>query len=152
MNNEDRIYTLRRCFRDFDKGSKGFLDEEDLELAMLALFGVTPTAFQVKQVLSADVNSDGVSETTFINLMGEKLRHVDADDMLRQTFRAFDAAGKGYLTLQDTLQAFRYVNPSVSAQTVHDCFQYGDADCDGRIGFQEFCRLMRGSVFVSSWR
>lgn len=148
MNREDQLHTLRRCFKDFDEGGKGYLNKEDVELAMSALFGVMPTGFQVDQVLRSDVDCAGITEETFVNLMAAKLRHLDADDVLRQTFNAFDRSKKGYLTLQDTLKVFQYVNPSVSAQTVYDCFQYGDTDCDGRIGFQEFCRLMRGSVFT----
>uniref|UniRef100_A0A7S3V2M3 EF-hand domain-containing protein n=1 Tax=Aplanochytrium stocchinoi TaxID=215587 RepID=A0A7S3V2M3_9STRA len=131
----DKLSTVRACFRDFDKGNKGFLNKHDLKFAMAALFGIRPTKFEVEQILSiakdyvirleqdrqknsetvhdnsgledTEIEGARIYEPIFAQIMMSKLELVDEDDILRQVFCAFDVGCRGFLTFEDALRAFQ---------------------------------------------
>lgn len=139
-----RLALVRQCFRDFDCGDKGWLTKQDLKLAMSALLGFRPTKFEVEYILGcAGEEKDGVDEALFTRVMLDKLSKIDEDDMLRQMFCAFDVGCRGFLTLQDLVKVFHSVSPGLSLDAIEECFRYADLDGDGRVGYGDFCRVMK---------
>lgn len=73
------------------------------------------------------------------------LQCQDEDEDIRQTFMAFDRRGRGFLVLEDFLQAVAEVGGSaLSPAAAEEAFREIDADGDGRVSFRDFQRMMRG--------
>ncbi len=166
--------TIAQCARDFDMGAKGFLRAHEVSCAMTALLGLRPSRFEVRQIMlrlggdcvaandeydsaldSGDSDEEnarrapgtvrGVALRDFEEVLWSKLRCVDAQDLIRQAFCAFDVGCRGFLTQDDALEGFRAVLPSISELVVLEAFKAADRDGDGRVGFAEFYSVMAPS-------
>lgn len=67
--------------------------------------------------------------------------HFARCERARSVFRAFDVTKAGYLTMEDTLRAFKTAVPGVSPEIVADVFREADVDSDGKVGAEAFEKL-----------
>lgn len=72
------------------------------------------------------------------------LQCQDEDEDIRQTFMAFDRRGRGFLVLDDFLQAVAEAGgAAMSPAAAEEAFREIDGDGDGRVSFRDFQRMMR---------
>uniref|UniRef100_A0A3P8YPD2 EF-hand domain-containing protein n=1 Tax=Esox lucius TaxID=8010 RepID=A0A3P8YPD2_ESOLU len=111
---------------DIDK--KGFLNREDLKIAVVMLFGYKPSKSETDMLMdqAQETDSPGVSVEMFVSLMGRKLSSEDQYLKTRQIFNAFDVHCRGFLKLEDYRRAFSKVAPLLPQRTVLEAFRPHD--------------------------
>jgi|TARA_B110000967_G_scaffold90235_1_gene92869 Ca2+-binding EF-hand superfamily protein len=146
---------VSRSFAMYDTNAKGFLDRDDLKCAFASLTGSVPSKREVRHVFDQCSHGDQVGEIrglpwhVFGKYMEERLAsessngetHFARCERARSVFRAFDVTKAGYLTMEDTLRAFKTAVPGVSPEIVADVFREADVDSDGKVGAEAFEKL-----------
>ena len=149
VTEEQRRYIME-AFHAADQGNKGFLNREDLKVAIVSLFGYKPSKYEVDELMSkAKVNTDkrlGMHLENFIAIAGAKFSAQDLDDEIRQIFVAFDIECRGFITLENAKKIFFRVAPFVGTDRVEKVFKEIDSDKDRRISFRDFEFMMKYSV------
>ncbi|XP_015205917.2 EF-hand calcium-binding domain-containing protein 11 isoform X1 [Lepisosteus oculatus] len=135
---ETDIKKFTSVFQQCDESKKGYLDREDLKIAIVMIFGYKPSKSETDLLLHPvlQANLPGVPLDHFINLMGRKLSVQDPFEKTRQIFTAFDVHCRGFLTLEDFRKAFSSV-AHLQDQTVQEAFREVDRDSDGHISFKD---------------
>ncbi|KAK2147295.1 hypothetical protein LSH36_561g02071 [Paralvinella palmiformis] len=140
--------TISSVFYECDLGHKGYLDKEDVKMAVLSLFGYKPSKVEVNQLfqdhskLIGD-SCQGIQLENFTGAMTCKLLVQDEDDLIRQTFLVFDSQCRGFLTLDDLKKAFAQVAPHLSLSVIESAFREVDRDGDGRVSYKDFEFMMK---------
>ncbi|XP_048455980.1 EF-hand calcium-binding domain-containing protein 11 [Rhincodon typus] len=132
-------------FQECDLGQKGYLNREDLKVAVVTAYGYKPSKLEMDMMMAEALenNLPGLSIEQFTTLMSRKLAAQDRYDEIRQIFSAFDAHCRGFLTLDDFKRAFANVTPHLPEQTVTEAFREVDRDLDGHVSFKDFEIVMR---------
>ena len=73
------------------------------------------------------------------------------DDQLMRIFKLYDSSGDGYISKTEMQKISKAFGEEVSFDEAEVIFEMVDADCDGKISFDEFKALMKeGDVDVPS--
>ena len=136
------------AFHTADEGGKGFLNIEDLKVAIVSLFGYKPSKFEVDELMSnVDMNKcHGMPLESFVAIASAKIAVQDLDDEIRQMFVAFDVKCRGFITLDNAKKIFSRIAPFVSSDNVEKVFKEIDSDKDGRVSYRDFEFMMKFSV------
>ena len=147
INQEQRRY-IKEAFHSADEGRKGFLNRDDLKVAIASLFGYKPSKYEVNELMfSANMDKcPGLSLERFIAIASAKLVAQDLDDEIRQMFLAFDLECRGFITVENAKKIFFTVAPFVGKDIVEKVFMEIDSDKDERISFRDFEFMMKYSV------
>ena len=140
---------ISRSFTTYDSNKKGYLTRDDLKCAFASLIGSIPSRREVTHMLSLCSGDDeGVSLNVFGLYMLDRLHemhdgesHYQRCERARTVFRAFDVKQAGYLTLEDTLNAFALAVPGVSPEIVTDVFREADVDGVGKVTYDLFEKM-----------
>lgn len=76
-------------------------------------------------------------------VFARKQREKDPDDILRTVFRHLDLEHRGFVTLANLTVLMRECFRHLPLLTIEQIFHHADQNRDGRIGFREFCKLIR---------
>uniref|UniRef100_A0A4W5R201 EF-hand calcium binding domain 11 n=1 Tax=Hucho hucho TaxID=62062 RepID=A0A4W5R201_9TELE len=139
----DTVYEL--C----DTDKKGYLNREDLKMAVVMLFGYKPSKSETNMLMdqAQAKDSPGVCIEMFVCLMGRKLSSDDQYQKTRQIFNSFDVNCRGFLKLEDFRAAFSRVAPRLPERTVLEAFRLADQDSDGHVSFRDFeCVISYGQA------
>eukprot|EP00752_Nemacystus_decipiens_P016192 g14479.t1 len=140
---ESKLQEISECFEEFSD-RKGFLNKDDLKVAVTACLGVRPTKFDVQQMLdlatAEDPQCPGMSKQAFIDSMSRRLALVDPSEELRQIFKAFDRGCRGFLTREDLRQVLAevFTESDMPPAKMAEMFSEADWDGSGRIGYRQF--------------
>ncbi|KAJ1618199.1 hypothetical protein T492DRAFT_1094649 [Pavlovales sp. CCMP2436] len=144
---EEMMRAIGEAFRAYDGEGRGALTRHGLKCAMTALMGMPPAPLELNAILpkrgSADEPEPTLDADAFAQAMCERLCAVDETDVIRQTFRAFDTAYKGYVTYVDFAHAFALSAPHIPAETLRLVFDEVDTDRNGKVSWAEFERMMK---------
>ncbi|KAK3802129.1 hypothetical protein RRG08_050016 [Elysia crispata] len=137
-----------KVFHESDEGGKNYLDKHDIKVAILMLFGHKVSKDEVSQILYdygsvQDSEEKGLNLVQFRAAMKPKLKAVDEDEQIRNTFLAFDRTCRGFLTLDDVKTVFRQTCPHFAEYRVELAFKELDRDGDGRISYKDFDFMMK---------
>mmetsp|Transcript_40540 Transcript_40540/g.65741 ORF Transcript_40540/g.65741 Transcript_40540/m.65741 type:complete len:85 (+) Transcript_40540:341-595(+) len=78
-----------------------------------------------------------------------RLSIQDEDETVRNTFRAFDLRHRGFIKLEDFRQILNELSIALPEETTLSVFREADTDNDGRVGYQEFSKLMAHRYLVN---
>uniref|UniRef100_A0A8C8FUP2 EF-hand calcium binding domain 11 n=1 Tax=Oncorhynchus tshawytscha TaxID=74940 RepID=A0A8C8FUP2_ONCTS len=108
-----------------DTDKKGYLNREDLKMAVVMLFGYKPSKSETNMLMdqAQAKDSPGVCIEMFMCLMGKKLSSDDHYQQTRQIFNTFDVNCHGFLKLEDFRTAFSRVAPRLPERTVLEAFR-----------------------------
>ncbi|XP_036810399.1 EF-hand calcium-binding domain-containing protein 11 isoform X3 [Oncorhynchus mykiss] len=108
-----------------DTDKKGYLNREDLKMAVVMLFGYKPSKSETNMLMdqAQAKDSPGVCIEMFMCLMGKKLSSDDHYQKTRQIFNTFDVNCRGFLKLEDFRTAFSRVAPRLPERTVLEAFR-----------------------------
>nr|XP_046165522.1 EF-hand calcium-binding domain-containing protein 11 isoform X1 [Oncorhynchus gorbuscha] len=132
-----------------DTDKKGYLNREDLKMAVVMLFGYKPSKSETNMLMdqAQAKDSPGVCIEMFMCLMGKKLSSDDHYQQTRQIFNTFDVNCRGFLKLEDFRTAFSRVAPRLPERTVLEAFRLVDQDSDGHVSFRDFeCVISYGQA------
>ena len=139
---DDVSVEVRECFADF-AGSKAYLNAQDLKIACGACFAYCPSKHELRQLCdAAGINAEYVTLKDFAGIVSPRLLQRDADEMIREMFKAMDRRRRGFLALDDLRSCFADIGRSIPDQTLAEVFYEADCDDDGRVTFREFERLL----------
>ena len=163
---EEKLCQVLETFHNADEGRKGFLTNEDLKVAFVALFGYKPSKNEVAQLIAkcSRLSSDQslirssedsrIEQTNNTHHIGMTLEHFteiakakipaeDYDDDIRQMFIAFDVMCRGFITLDVAKRVFQQSAPFLDSVTVEKLFREADMDRDGRVSYRDFEFIMK---------
>lgn len=160
---EEKLCQILETFHNADEGRKGFLTNDDLKVAFVALFGYKPSKNEVEQLMARcsrlpsdqllikrsedeqtpDTSHAGMSLEHFTEIAKAKILAEDYDDEIRQTFIAFDVMCRGFITLDIAKRVFQQVAPFLDSVTVEKLFREADMDRDGRVSYRDFEFIMK---------
>ncbi len=133
-----------RAFVEYDVGAKGHLRRAEFKAAHLDLFGTLPSRTELDQYLPKDNNRLELPHLT--EIVAAKLARLDADEMVRRTFRAFDTCRKGFISYTDFNTAVREVAPHLREATIRLAFSSVDSSGRGRVSYQDFLDMLRAAA------
>jgi len=128
---------LRGIFQEFDLNNDGFIQKNELKAVMLKM-GQSPTDEELDSMFSAaDQDKDGNID------FREFLAIAKANPMsLKGVFDELDVDGNGYITRSELKTAFQRMGHSLNDQEIKAIYKHVDTNNDGRINFEEFCKMM----------
>ncbi|KAL5008209.1 hypothetical protein ScPMuIL_013790 [Solemya velum] len=146
LTKEEKLL-ITRVFHGTDESDKGYLNREDVKVAVIELMGYKPSKYEVTQLMQShgeEFDTElGLSLDGFLVALGDKVKRKDENEEIRQTFLAFDVQCRGFLTAEDTRKVFGQVAPHIPAHTVDTNFRELDRDGDGRISYKDFEFMMK---------
>uniref|UniRef100_A0AAZ3RDH8 EF-hand calcium binding domain 11 n=1 Tax=Oncorhynchus tshawytscha TaxID=74940 RepID=A0AAZ3RDH8_ONCTS len=136
-----------------DTDKKGYLNREDLKMAVVMLFGYKPSKVsKVKQLVGVVVlrkqgHCNFLASCFFLAIKYVENRHMSETNMLMDQAQAKDSPGHGFLKLEDFRTAFSRVAPRLPERTVLEAFRLADQDSDGHVSFRDFeCVISYGQA------
>ena len=101
------------AFVQFDSGAKGHLTRHELRAAHLALLGHLPSLVELDELLPKRAGSApcGIELPELMEALARKMALQDPDEIVRRTFRSFDASHKGFVSLADLESVMSAVAP-----------------------------------------
>jgi calcium-dependent protein kinase len=146
--NEDQIKALRETFMALDGNGDGLLTANEMKEG-LAKAGLKEIPPDLQQILE-DVDSDGsgvIDYTEFLAATLDKRSYVK-EDVCWSAFRLFDKNGDGSISKEE----MRLVLEDGDVESVAGAEQLAkmmleiDTNGDGKIDFEEFMTMMKGSA------
>ncbi|XP_065886643.1 EF-hand calcium-binding domain-containing protein 11-like [Dysidea avara] len=143
---------IEGAFNIADASKKGYITRKDYKIAVTALLGYKPSKFECDRILSehgsSEVLEDGsaakiIPMKTFKALMIPKIYQRDSDELIRQIFLALDIQCRGFLTIEEVIQGFHEIIPTMPQHQVKQFFKEIDLDEDGRISYKDFELMMK---------
>ena len=143
---------IEGAFNLADASKKGYLARKEYKIAVTALLGYKPSKLECERVLSehgsSKVLEDGstvkiIPFVTFKVLMVPKIYQRDSDELIRQIFLALDIQCRGFLTIEEVIQGFHEVIPTMPQHQIKQFFKEIDLDEDGRISYKDFELMMK---------
>ncbi|XP_029543375.2 EF-hand calcium-binding domain-containing protein 11 isoform X3 [Oncorhynchus nerka] len=138
-----------------DTDKKGYLNREDLKMAVVMLFGYKPSktvkVSKVRQLVGVVVLRKqwhcNFLASCFLAIKYVENRHMSETNMLMDQAQAKDSPGRGFLKLEDFRTAFSRVAPRLPERTVLEAFRLADQDSDGHVSFRDFeCVISYGQA------
>ncbi|XP_064603446.1 EF-hand calcium-binding domain-containing protein 11-like [Liolophura sinensis] len=147
---EDERKLVSKVFYMCDADFKGYLSREDIKVAFIELFGFKPCKSEVDSLIlryggtqTDDGPHHGLTLEEFTTAMSSKMAEQDEDEVIRETFLAFDTHCRGFLIREDVQRIFSKVAPHLPPVTVDTAFREIDQDADGRVSFRDFQMMMK---------
>jgi Ca2+-binding EF-hand superfamily protein len=151
---DEMVRNITEAFRKYDFDGCGALTRHGLKCAIASLVGIRPSPLELDAILpkrrrppNERVDEEALEPTigfeAFATAMRNRLCAVDETDVIRQTFRAYDATFKGYITYDDFARAFALTAPHIPAETLRLVFDEVDTDRNGKVSWAEFERVQR---------
>ena len=137
-----------RAYYAADEGDKGYLTPEDYKVAVVSLLGYKPSKYEIGSMWK-HCTGDGMTRATFVELMVERLKQQDSNELIRQVFLTFDTHCQGFITLENCRGAFRKVAPHIADTEVEAFFAEIDSNCDGKISYRDFEIMMKHFQLLS---
>ncbi|KAJ7946284.1 Calcium-dependent protein kinase [Quillaja saponaria] len=142
---EEEIKGLKAMFTNMDTDKSGTITYEELKTG-LARIGSQLSEAEVKQLMeAADVDGNGtIDYIEFISATMHRHR-LEKDEHLYKAFQYFDKDKSGYITRDELETAMTQYGMGDEA-TIREIISEVDADNDGRINYEEFCKMMRSGT------
>ena len=147
----NKIGDLTKIFDFCDDGGKKYLNQSEIKIAYVAVFGRKPTKYELRDLLAVGMDIEHFDDLRlnfdqFLKIFGGAFDKSDENEDIRNIFTAFDTRCRGFLTEVDLIEAFRRVAPSIQQQAVKSIFRELDSDNDGRISYRDFDFVMKHSL------
>ncbi|KAK0397161.1 hypothetical protein QR680_002012 [Steinernema hermaphroditum] len=136
---EIRDEDLRGIFREFDLNGDGYIQKDELKAVMIKM-GQSPTEEELNAMFTAaDKDRDGnIDFNEFLSIA-----HANPLSLsLRAVFDELDVDGDGFITRSELRIAFQRMGHTLSDQDIKAIYKHVDINQDGKINFEEFCRMM----------
>ena len=140
---KDKNFEFKEAFNFFDKDCDGFITTKELEIVMRSL-GHNPTQEEIDELIKLyDKDESGTIDLDeFIDLMNNKLKEQQEEQVLLESFQLFDRDGDGLISVEDLKYVFKAIGEKLEEELINQLKQQGCVDQDGNITYQEFVRIM----------
>lgn len=130
---------LKQIFMEFDLNGDGLIQKNELKEVMVRM-GQCPTEDELDTMFkTADKDNDGnIDLEEFLSIAHRNPIALS----LRTVFDEIDVDGDGYLRRSELRQAFQRMGHTLTDSDMNAIYRHVDINNDGRINFDEFCRMM----------
>jgi len=148
MATTDARQWMRDCFALVDKDKSGTIGKKEVRLAMSAL-GLKPTKADIAAV-SAEIDERGVDSIDmelWLELMTPRMQEkpdmkADVAKAVMAAFDVFDLDGDGFISADEFRFAMNKQGAKMQLTEVDEMIKQMEIDGDGKIGPEEFMKLM----------
>eukprot|EP01106_Pelomyxa_sp_JSP_P013558 TRINITY_DN4098_c0_g1_i12.p2 TRINITY_DN4098_c0_g1~~TRINITY_DN4098_c0_g1_i12.p2 ORF type:complete len:150 (+),score=49.43 TRINITY_DN4098_c0_g1_i12:461-910(+) len=134
---------FEKAFKMFDKNGDGQISAEEV-VGILQALGKTPSPDDVRSMM-AQVDTDKSGYIDFDEFCQMMINNLggDPEGELRAAFDHFDADHDGFITGAELKKQMESLGETLTDQEIKHMIEDADLNSDGKIDFQEFCRMMR---------
>ncbi|KAJ3027353.1 UNVERIFIED_CONTAM: calmodulin-like 3 [Siphonaria sp. JEL0065] len=142
----DQIEYYKEAYNLFDADHNGSIDVYELGEVMRSC-GLDPTDEEVRNMIaSVDVDQTGTIDFDEFMIMMEDFRGETrlhyTPEKLEEAFKAMDFDGNGYISAADLVAVVKGHGDELSEKEALEMIREGDADGDGQINFDDFCKTI----------
>ncbi|MEX1366369.1 MAG: EF-hand domain-containing protein [Nannocystaceae bacterium] len=146
----EQAEALRAQFEILDANGDGRVSQDEIEAILGREAYAHLDAADRQRILDSfsGVDADGDGSITldeYLTLFIDAQRE-DAEDAtggLRHSFDQYDTDGDGYLTAEDFQRVSEQHGEALTNEQARAMIQMADANEDGRVSFDEFCKIMQ---------
>ncbi|XP_062620981.1 neo-calmodulin-like isoform X2 [Saccostrea cucullata] len=136
---------FKETFNLFDKDGDGTISTSELAVVMRSL-GQNPSDDDIENMLRG-VDEDGngsIDFEEFVLMMARKLEKSNTEDEIREAFTLFDKDCNGYITVSELRNILTETGQKIRPEEADELIKSIDKDGDGKVDYEEFCRMMSG--------
>lgn len=135
LNDDD----LKQIFTEFDLNGDGLIQKSELKEVMVRM-GQCPTEDELDTMFkTADRDNDGNIDLEEFLMIAHRNPVALS---LKTVFDEIDVDGDGFLRRSELRQAFQRMGHTLTDSDINAIYRHVDTNNDGRINFDEFCRMM----------
>jgi Ca2+-binding EF-hand superfamily protein len=145
LTHEEFTY-YSEVFGIFDKDGSGAIDLIELQEAFGSM-NMEMSESDLKVMIAGIAgHKEEVELPEFLKMVSIiKARTVKSNQLdLKEAFAAMDVDGNGFISASDLFKVLENIGESLPSDQIYEMLTYGDDDMDGKVGFDDFCRLMTG--------
>ncbi|XP_034323714.2 uncharacterized protein [Magallana gigas] len=134
---------FKETFNLFDKDGDGTISTNELAMVMRSL-GQNPSDAELEIMLKG-VDEDGngsIDFEEFVLMMAKKLEKTNTEDEIREAFKLFDKDNNGCITVTELRNILTETGQKIRPEEADELMKAIDTDGDGKIDYEEFCRMM----------
>ena len=87
--------------------------------------------------------SGTIDFSEFLAMMATKLKEVDSEEKILETFRVFDVDGNGFISAAELRHVMTNLGERLTDDEVDEMIKVADADKDGKISYQDFVAITK---------
>ena len=139
---EEQIAVFKEAFYLFDKNGNRTITTKELEMVMRSL-GSNLTEVELQDMINeVDVDNSGTIDfSEFLAMIATKLKEVDSEEKVLETFRVFDVDGNGFISAAELRHVMVNLGERLTDDEVDEMIKVADDDKDGKISYQEFVAI-----------
>merc|ERR1712179_131970 len=137
------VVEFQDAFASLDKCGNGMIPTKSLG-ALLRAIGENPSEAEIQDMMNeVDTSTVGTFKfPNFLAMMARKLDDISAEDEIRESFKVFDAAGKGFINRQELGYVMDNLGEAMEREEIEALVDEIDIDGDGQINYEEFYIMM----------
>ena len=141
---QEQIDVFKEAFFLFDKNGDKTITTKELEMVMRTL-GSNPTEVELQDMINeVDVDNSGTIDfSEFLAMIATKLKEVDSEEKVLETFRVFDVDGNGFISAAELRHVMVNLGERLTDDEVDEMIKVADDDKDGKISYQEFVAVTK---------
>ena len=141
---ENKIEEIREAFKLFDTDGSGSITAQELQDFFIKI-GHNPSKKQIdkmiKEVHDGDTNNKDIDFNTFLRIVTKRMRDVDTEEELIESFKIFDPDGTGLISIEDLKNILlEYGDLNLLPDELEDVIADADEDNHGFINYEIFVK------------
>eukprot|EP00730_Choanoeca_flexa_P019624 TRINITY_DN9594_c0_g2_i1.p1 TRINITY_DN9594_c0_g2~~TRINITY_DN9594_c0_g2_i1.p1 ORF type:complete len:152 (+),score=23.18 TRINITY_DN9594_c0_g2_i1:93-548(+) len=137
-----------QLFEANDSAHKGYLDKDDLTVALVELLGYEPRKSDIERYQNAR-GEYRVTRAMFGDIVGS-YRPLLSKPNRREAFQCLDDKGQGFLKLHDLIAKGQQLAPHMNERIWIRMFAALDHDNDGKVAMRDLARALDAMMSAES--
>lgn len=140
----EQIEVFKEAFFLFDKNGDKTITTKELEMVLRTL-GSNPTEIELQDMINeVDKDESGTIDfSEFVAMMATKVKEVDSEGKMLETFRIFDVDNNGFISAAELRHVMTNLGERLTDDEVDEMIKVADADKDGKISYQDFVTVAK---------
>ncbi len=141
---EDRIEEIKEAFKLFDTDGSGSITAQELQDFFIKI-GHNPSKKQIDKMISevhdGNTQNKDIDFNTFLRIVTRRMRDVDTEEELIESFKIFDKEGTGLISVEDLKNILlEFGDNNLLPDELEDVIAEADEDGHGFIQYENFVK------------
>ena len=134
---EEQIISFKEAFYEYAKGRDGCIITDDLGKVMKNL-KLHLTEGELQDLINeVDTGDSGIVDfPDFLVAMAKREKKKGSEEEIRDTFRAFDKDGNGFITAPELRHVMLNLGVDLSDEEIEEMIKEADIDGDGEVDYE----------------